>query len=183
MADKKYIFTGTGRCGTGYVAALLTEAGYPCGHEEVFGPGTAATTSWSDTLGKTDHRLKHESSWYALGTCTYVNVVHVTRNPDDVVRSLCATRVFEDLTGGYGAIHARILPLLRRVSHPQDRVWCWLSFAYERYRYAESWDVSEPVGKLAEICGFDAEKLERAAEVVPKDVNSRKRRMPKWWRE
>ena len=180
--EPKYIFTGTGRCGTGYVAALLTQAGYPCGHEEVFGPHTSAIASWAGIHGETSHRPKHESSWYALGTCSYVNVVHVTREPEDVVRSLCATRVMEDLTKGYGAIHARILPLLHSVRHPQDRAWCWLAFAYERFRYAETWDVSEPVGKLAEICGFDATLLEAAALVVPKDVNSRKRQMPEWWR-
>jgi len=34
----KYIFTGTGRCGTVYYARLLTSLGVPCSHEGVFGP-------------------------------------------------------------------------------------------------------------------------------------------------
>jgi len=32
----KYLVTGTGRCGTVYMARLLTLAGIPCGHESIF---------------------------------------------------------------------------------------------------------------------------------------------------
>lgn len=34
----KYLVTGTGRCGTVYMARFLTEIGIKCGHEAVFGP-------------------------------------------------------------------------------------------------------------------------------------------------
>lgn len=36
MIDLKYIVTGTGRCGTVYMAKLLTSLGIPCGHETIF---------------------------------------------------------------------------------------------------------------------------------------------------
>lgn len=36
MIDLKYIVTGTGRCGTVYMARLLTSVGVPCGHETIF---------------------------------------------------------------------------------------------------------------------------------------------------
>ena len=36
MIDLKYIITGTGRCGTVYMARLLTSVGIPCGHETIF---------------------------------------------------------------------------------------------------------------------------------------------------
>lgn len=32
----RYIVTGTGRCGTVYIAKLLSSLGYPCGHETIF---------------------------------------------------------------------------------------------------------------------------------------------------
>jgi hypothetical protein len=34
--DLKYLITGTGRCGTVYMAKLLSSVGYPCTHEAVF---------------------------------------------------------------------------------------------------------------------------------------------------
>jgi hypothetical protein len=34
----RFVVTGTGRSGTGYAARLFSNAGLPCGHEEVFGP-------------------------------------------------------------------------------------------------------------------------------------------------
>lgn len=36
MIDLKYIVTGTGRCGTVFMARLLTSVGLPCGHETIF---------------------------------------------------------------------------------------------------------------------------------------------------
>jgi hypothetical protein len=36
----EYIVTGTGRCGTVFLARFLTSIGIPCGHEFVFGPFT-----------------------------------------------------------------------------------------------------------------------------------------------
>lgn len=32
----KFVIVGTGRCGTVYMAKLLTSLGYPCGHEAIF---------------------------------------------------------------------------------------------------------------------------------------------------
>lgn len=32
-----FLIIGTGRCGTGYAAGLVTACGFPTGHEEVFG--------------------------------------------------------------------------------------------------------------------------------------------------
>jgi hypothetical protein len=38
MEPLKFIVVGTGRCGTRYIAELLTQAGIPCGHEWVYSP-------------------------------------------------------------------------------------------------------------------------------------------------
>lgn len=37
MRKLDYVVTGTGRCGTVYMAKLLTASGIPCGHETIFG--------------------------------------------------------------------------------------------------------------------------------------------------
>jgi hypothetical protein len=38
ILNLKYLVTGTGRCGTVFLARFLTSVGTPCGHESIFGP-------------------------------------------------------------------------------------------------------------------------------------------------
>lgn len=167
-----YLLTGTGRCGTGYVAALLTEAGYKCGHERMFG------------LESEGHWLRgwHESSWLGV-RCQMDRRIHVTRNVVDVARSLARTRVMADLDHGYGAAHARLCPDLRSVSCPLVRGWMWIGWVYGVLEDVPRWDVSEDPGKLAELMGLDAERVRDAARRVSKDVNTRPRTLPSWWVE
>ena len=79
------IVTGCGRSGTGYAAALLTAAGAPCGHEQVF---TGRPEAWPVlATGKAD------SSWFAvphLSRQRDAYVVHQVRHPLDVVASWLA---------------------------------------------------------------------------------------------
>lgn len=55
----KVIVTGTGRCGTGFMARVLTEAGIPCGHERVF-------THWGDVAPQIDDPQLADASWMAV---------------------------------------------------------------------------------------------------------------------
>lgn len=78
----KYIVTGTGRCGTNFLAKLLTSAGVPCGRETIF----------NMTLRKPG-RLEADSSWMALPYLeknpeiwNKCRIVHLVRNPWDVMR-------------------------------------------------------------------------------------------------
>jgi hypothetical protein len=54
----KYIVTGTGRCGTVFMARLLTSLDYPCGHEAIFNPEMIPTNtshcSLNERKGKND---------------------------------------------------------------------------------------------------------------------------------
>lgn len=85
-----FAVVGTGRSGTGYVAALLGVNGVTCGHEGWWRP---------DGTGDRMPGLEGDSSWLALpdiesGVWTGP-VAHVVRHPVATVRSLLGTRLFE----------------------------------------------------------------------------------------
>jgi hypothetical protein len=87
------LITGTGRCGTKFMAEWLTKSGVPCGHEAVF-----SYRGYTPQPG-----LVADSSWLAvpyLGLYTG-RIVHVVRNPLAVIRSFIGTRHF----GPFGPKH------------------------------------------------------------------------------
>lgn len=73
----RVLVTGMGRSGTGYMAALFTAAGLPCGHEALYDSPTATAPSWRG--------VRAESSWYAVPWVsqlpTDVHVVRLVRHP------------------------------------------------------------------------------------------------------
>lgn len=91
----EYLITGTGRCGTKYLATLLSANGLLCTHEELYrGDGyrpnpVIPNATWRD--------LKAECSWHVLfhldqainaGVATpKTTLVHLVRHPLHVVRS------------------------------------------------------------------------------------------------
>ena len=111
----KYLITGTGRCGTVYLARLLTSVGIPCGHESIFDfngwdiavmrmngekpvkLSYCSTHKWenkewaaiSEWLPKED--LQAESSYMAAPYIDKVDAtkIHVVRSPVKVVNSFC----------------------------------------------------------------------------------------------
>ena len=89
------IIRGSGRCGTGFCAELLTSAGVVCTHEQVF-----TLHGWSHAYHQIRIRRRHpemrlvgDSSWLAA---PHINrpelhsatVVHLVREPRLVIRSL-----------------------------------------------------------------------------------------------
>lgn len=105
MIDLKYIVTGTGRCGTLFMANLLTSMGYPCSHEAFFTteglewanavargeqPVANSEISVGDNLSDYETEIVAESSYMAAPFLKEVKgeVVHVVRNPFGVVGSL-----------------------------------------------------------------------------------------------
>lgn len=81
LGGSRAVILSTGRAGSGYIARLLTDAGVPCGHEDVF-----------KFTRKGFRGLKADSSWLAL---PYVErgefdgrVFHQVRHPLDVLSSL-----------------------------------------------------------------------------------------------
>lgn len=105
MLNLKYIITGTGRCGTLFMANLFTSMGFPCSHEAVFTPkglgwakevlaGLRPRVSSGISKGKILVRGEDdcvaESSYMAAPFLdeTDAQVVHVVRNPMKVIASL-----------------------------------------------------------------------------------------------
>ena len=80
------IVTGTGRCGTRYVAYVLTQAGIRCGHETVFGPygpngGSLPDVSWLAVPHLADYPTAHRTL--------------IWREPNDVIASLQTIGLFD----------------------------------------------------------------------------------------
>jgi hypothetical protein len=103
--DLKYVVTGTGRCGTLFMANLLTSMGLPCTHEAVFTtegwdyawsvmnglePAVNSRISQGDNLSDYEIDLVAESSYMAAPFISRmkVGVIHVVRNPFKVIGSL-----------------------------------------------------------------------------------------------
>jgi len=105
MIDLKYIVTGTGRCGTLYMANLLTTFGFPCSHEGIFtcegrykalevvnGQSPVASSVISRGQNRSDYEMDivADSSYMAaplLSLFCSAKVIHVVRNPAEVIRS------------------------------------------------------------------------------------------------
>lgn len=117
--ELKYLIIGTGRCGTVFMARLLTSLGIPCGHESVFDwrgielavkringeslPELSHTSSIIWENGKTVPEsewltdmtsLKADSSYLAVPFLAEevlkdVSLIHVVRNPVKVIHSFC----------------------------------------------------------------------------------------------
>lgn len=81
------IVTGTGRCGTGYAAKMLTACGLPTGHKDLYNPKVLYAGAPETTAG-----MPGESSWLAAPDVPVlpqrIKVVHIVRDPLEVVRSM-----------------------------------------------------------------------------------------------
>lgn len=85
----RILIVGTGRCGTGWLADALSKSQISCGHEAIF-------NHWSEEKVKKNYMSSGyaaESAWPAapfIGRPWFdstVKVVHMVRNPRDVVKS------------------------------------------------------------------------------------------------
>lgn len=115
MVDLKIVVTGTGRCGTVFMANLLTSMGWPCGHEAVFGPygmerareilagglpPENSPISRSGTIFSEGIPIVGDSSYMSAPFLKEIDatVVHLVRNPINVVASLIGG-VFRNFSG------------------------------------------------------------------------------------
>jgi hypothetical protein len=102
-----FLIAGCGRSGTAYYANVLNGSGLKCGHEQFFTWDDSQNRKRIDALNESS---VGESSWYAapyLGQLRGRKVVHVVRNPDDVVASfykigLLANSRMIHVTKGHG---------------------------------------------------------------------------------
>ena len=93
---KDLVVTGTGRCGTAYMAKVLESAGVPCQHE---GTGTDDMREALQELAQ-EERRRALSSWLAAPFLNQrplqdARVVHLVRHPQRVMESLLRIGFFE----------------------------------------------------------------------------------------
>lgn len=113
MRDR-FVVTGSGRCGTTWMARALTSVGIPTGHEEVFNPWT---TDWPD-------HLRADSSWVAACKLERVTepVALLVRHPLAVVKSMVEIGFFSwDLANAYHEPLSEAFPEVYDWGTPQDR--------------------------------------------------------------
>jgi len=176
---------GTGRSGTGYMAAVLKAAGLDAGHESY----------WHAHRGPRGSELDIDVSWLALPDIEAGRwsgpVLHVVRHPVDTVRSFLGTRFFaeSEMDNAYSAfarVHARTVAGVFDMAAAVE-FWCeWnarcaavadATIRLEDTMFAGSVDpfplaVERVFGKLPPAYGIAA-RLRGAAENTSRNVNTR----------
>lgn len=164
----KLLVTGTGRCGTGFMAKVLSEAGFPCTHEGVYRFHGPVVDSYPPA----------ESSWMAVPYLDRVSapVVLVFRHPAAVVRSLLGTKFFET-PGPYRDFAFQHEPDLAQMTYINAAWTWWLRWNLRALPHATAVVEVDNVdwGRIAPLIDVEAKVLADAAEVVGTSYNSRDR--------
>lgn len=84
LVEPRFVIVGTGRSGTGYIAALLRAGGIRCGHE-----------GWWSPLDRRRPRLQGDASWCATFELDDYDgrIFHQIRDPLATMRSVAAVEV------------------------------------------------------------------------------------------
>lgn len=84
LVEPRFVIVGTGRSGTGYIAALLWAGGIRCGHE-----------GWWSPLDRKRPRLQGDASWCATFELDGYGgrIFHQVRDPLVTMRSVAAVEV------------------------------------------------------------------------------------------
>jgi hypothetical protein len=175
----RFVITGTGRCGTKYLAQALGAAGVSVGHEVGYTPGQH---EWGPFRG--------ESSWLAVPwleelSAAGVYVLHVVRHPVDVINSLVTFGAFSgrDVSNPYRQFVLKHYPILGEDLAGGDfelacRFWVEWNRRIERYANARV--------RIEDVTGADlvpmlrhgdamlsAATMDQYLAATPSDVNHR----------
>jgi hypothetical protein len=179
----KFIVAGTGRCGTAYIAQVLTHLGVPCGHEWVYAPEKCYTDI--DILG--------DSSAQAVPFIPQFDglVLHQTRDPLKVIGSLVSFKLFDNpqFHGPAGEFIARHFHMTGNVLEDSMRYYvewnerCEAARNYFRYRI-EDLDF-QLLRSIVDRIGVDVDdrRIVAALDRVPKNVNTRYSAKALSWRD
>jgi len=158
------IVTGTGRCGTGFMARWLSSAGIKCTHEGVFN-----TKGWDYALEQIRLRLANpywgwqaDSSWLAapwLGQPELkdMTVIHVVRHPKPTIDSFLRLILYAN-NRPYFDWAAQFLPRLRELNPVDSMVYWYITLnemiePYAHYRHM----VEDSTMSLERFLGIDIE--------------------------
>lgn len=184
IVPPRAVVVGSGRSGTGYMAAVLTAAGLDAGHEAF----------WHAHGGLHASQLDVDCSWLALPAIEFGNhpepwtgrTLHVVRHPVATVRSLLGTGLFApDLTGNPYAAHARMhSPRAAALAefnplHAAVEFWCdWnarCAAVADATVCLEDADSLAWANTVADTLGFNltGADIVKGVEATPRDTNTR----------
>lgn len=165
MIEPRFVISGSGRAGTGYIAAVLGAAGIVCGHE-----------AWFNPQGEQTSGLVGDASWCAVPDLGgYQGIVwHQTRHPLRVIASLAA----RPLWGPYADLAAELVGVdPAGALEAATALWVATNEACERHA-TRRWQVEEVdddlILELAARLGVLVDPVAAKAAVndTPLDVNA-----------
>jgi len=174
----KVIITGTGRCGTGYAAKILTAHGLRCGHEDVFRP-LVNDVNWRN--------YQADSSWIALAHPDYLTrhpVVHCIRNPLHVAASYLRinffSRTHKKVTKHIREAQRLVPDICKAEISALDRFSIFYAFCMRRaMKHADITYKTESMNAsvlaaIFELASINFDKSDFRVDSVPKTINTRK---------
>jgi hypothetical protein len=154
----RFVITGCGRSGTGYLAKLLEGLGCPCGHEALFNPARLGWTNsslaaqvsykvnrplggrafltpeefWEHCDDFWPDQIPGESSWLAVPYLSCLPqgtiVLHQVRDPIPVVRSLVRVKLFQRPRSPYTVFAEEFCEALRHGNPIERSIHYWLEW-------------------------------------------------------
>jgi hypothetical protein len=181
----RFVVTGTGRSGTGYLSKVLTKLGVPCFHEETFTP---AGVDWEWRRG--------DSSWMAAPHLPHFDgyVLHLVRDPLDVINSMTGIGFFDDTLeareahGMWRLFAEEHAPQVFGLSDPVERAMAWYvewNRLIERYadkRLQVETVTGEDLLDLVRASGawHSPHEIQQAIDKVDTTINTRRRASLTW---
>lgn len=155
----KYVITGTGRCGTGWISKVLTQLGSACGHEAVFTPDGVIEQP----------KLEGDSSWLAVGWPFSVDVFHIIRHPMDTISSIAG---IETLMGPrlnkWGRFMRLRLPEIDLLSSPVEKASYFVTEWISRIDCIDVIRLEDPdLLIIGGITGCNLEDVKRVVDDTP----------------
>ena len=186
VTRNRFLVTGTGRCGLGYVAAVLSSLGLATGYQEVYGPDSVqrGEIRWRPARG--------DASWLAAPFLPHFigDVIQVVRHPLAVIGSLAGSGFFAPASSDRGCdpaawaarmsgldpdAYARLDVPARNVALAAAHLLRWTAMIerYARVRVrVEDLDVPA-VTAILERLGVtrDADRIAGVLAAVPRHIN------------
>lgn len=174
----KIIVTGTGRCGTGYAAKVLTTHGLRCGHENVFRP-LAANINWRN--------YQADSSWLAVAHPDQLArhpVVHCIRNPLHVARSYLRINFFsctpKKVTKHLRQAQRLVPEICKEDLSALDKFSLFYAFCMRRamkwadFTYKTEDMNADVLAAIFQLAAIDFDRSAFCVSSVPKTINTRR---------
>jgi hypothetical protein len=172
MSGLRWLVSGTGRCGTGFIQQVLWSAGVQCTHEGIFrfDGEPAARARLEARLKNEDGVWPAEASWLAAPCLDWpeladTTIVHLVRNPKKVIDSQMRFGIFRDTGNQYYAYlnwKAHWLPKLREIEDTFHRaVYFYVEWNNIVAQHATTFHrVEDDARELLDKLGIDHEGVE-----------------------